>query len=549
VLLILTDDQGYGDIGSHGNDKIRTPNLDKLAAPGARFERFFVSPLCAPTRAALLTGRYFHRSGVSGVCKGAEVMGLEEATVAGVLKAAGYATGCFGKWHNGENYPFHPNGKGFDQFYGFCGGHWDNFFDTTLDRNGRPEKMAGYITDVLTDEAMQFIENSARAGGAAPRPFFCYVPYNAPHDPMQVPQKYLDAVKQRGLEAKTAAVYAMVECVDQNVGRLLDKLDELRIADNTIVIFLTDNGPNGRRFNDGMAGIKGSNLEGGCRVPCFLRWPKAVKPGTVVKPIAAHIDILPTLAAACGVHEPKTLPLDGLSLLPLLGGAGADWPDRKLFETGAVRTQRWRLQTGGKGGTGLYDMRGDPGQKTDVAGKNADVVRDLSAAYAAWDAAVKKDAATKTRTAIPVGHAESPATYLTAHRATARDVAATVPWTSAWLKWTSPKGEAQWDIDVVADGRYEAALLALCPKETVGAKLRVEAGGAKAEGTLDREHYPDPMAGRTYANARPEMAWVAYGLGTLELEKGRTKLKLSAVELPGGKGFEAKGLRLTALRK
>jgi arylsulfatase A-like enzyme len=542
VLLVLTDDQGYGDLRSHGNDQIDTPALDTLAAAGARFERFFVSPLCAPTRAALLTGRYFQRTGVTGVCGGAEVMRLDEVTIAQLLKTAGYATGCFGKWHNGENYPYHPNGRGFDTFYGFCGGHWDNYFDTTLERNGVPEKMTGYITDVLTNEAIQFIEANRH------RPFFCYLPYNAPHEPDQAPPRYFDKAAKRGLDKHTAAVYAMVENVDDNLGRILQKLDALNIAENTLVIFLTDNGPNGRRFNDGMSGAKGSNREGGCRVPCFMRWPARIRPGTVIKPIAAHIDLLPTLAEICGVKEPKTLPLDGLSLVPLLEGKAGAWPDRMLFETGAVRTQRWRFQAGGKGQGGLFDMTADPGQKVDVSASHPEVVERLGAAYETWNRGVEQGGARGASKTIPVGHATCPAVTLNAHRARCSGVKTTVRWTSAWFAgWRDPKGSVEWDLDVVAGGRFEVALLCTVPPSAVGTTLRVEAGEGRAEGTLDRAHNPDPMAKRDYLNARPEKDWMAVVLGTIEMKKGPATLRVRTVSISGTDGFDAKGVRLRRL--
>ncbi len=194
ILLILTDDQGWGDIASHGNERIDTPHLDALAASGARFERFFVSPLCAPTRAALLTGRYSLRSGVHGVTRGHETMRATEVTIAELFRDAGYATGCFGKWHNGRHFPNHPNGQGFDEFFGFCGGHWNNYFDTNLERNGEPVETQGFITDVLTDGAVDFIRRNRE------RSFLCYVPFNAPHFPPQVPDAVLRQVQSAGLQ-------------------------------------------------------------------------------------------------------------------------------------------------------------------------------------------------------------------------------------------------------------------------------------------------------------------------------------------------------------
>jgi arylsulfatase A-like enzyme len=296
VLLILTDDQGYGDISSHGNPYVKTPHMDRIAAEGARFERFFVSPLCAPTRAGLLTGRYHLRTGVHGVTRGQENLRDSEVTLAEIFRDAGYATGCFGKWHNGRHYPMHPNGQGFDEFVGFCGGHWNNYFDTELEHNGEPLRTEGYITDVLTDHALAFIESHAKG------PFFCYVPYNAPHSPWQVPEAYWSRFQNHpDLDEEAKCAYAMVENLDDNIGRLLAGLDARGLSEQTIVLFLTDNGANSDRFNAGMRGRKGSAHEGGTRVPLFVRWPGVIPSGTVIRPIAKHVDLFPTLRELCGL--------------------------------------------------------------------------------------------------------------------------------------------------------------------------------------------------------------------------------------------------------
>ena len=326
IVLVLTDDQGFGDVRSHGNKLIDTPVHDRIAAEGARFDRFFVSPVCAPTRASLLTGRYHSRTGVHGVTRGHETMRDDEVTVAELLKGVGYATGAFGKWHNGSQYPHHPNGQGFDEFLGFCAGHWNNYFNTTLDHNGKMVQSKGFIIDVLTDAAIAFIESNKE------RPFFCYLPYNTPHTPWQVPERYWKKYLAKGIsDPSLACAYAMCENIDDNMGRLISKLETLEIADDTIFIFLTDNGPNTNRYNGGMKGRKGSANEGGVRVPCFMRYPRHIKPGTVIKPITAHIDLLPTLMEYCGLIEYKTKPLDGRSLVPLIHGGTADWPSRMLF--------------------------------------------------------------------------------------------------------------------------------------------------------------------------------------------------------------------------
>ena len=214
VVLIMTDDQGWGDVRSHGNERIDTPAHDRLASEGARFDRFYVSPVCAPTRASLLSGRYHLRSGVHGVTRAYETMRSEEVTIAEILRSAGYATGCFGKWHNGFHFPYHPNGQGFEEFVGFCGGHWTIYFDTRLEQNGRPIATTGYIAYVLTDVAISFIRTNRD------RPFFCYLPYNTPHSPFQVPDRYFDKHKARGLDDTLACVCGMVENIDDNLGRV-----------------------------------------------------------------------------------------------------------------------------------------------------------------------------------------------------------------------------------------------------------------------------------------------------------------------------------------
>ena len=419
VVLIMTDDQGWGDIRSHGNDEIDTPVMDKLAADGARFDRFFVSPVCAPTRASLLTGRYHLRTGTHGVTRGYETMRSDEVTITEALKQAGYATGCFGKWHNGAHYPQHPNGQGFDEFLGFCAGHWNNYFDTTLERNGEPIRTKGYISDVLTTAALRFIRENKH------KPFFCYLPYNAPHSPFQVPDKYFDKYKARGFDDKTACVYGMCENLDDNIGRILKRLDRLDLTDNTIVLFLTDNGANTDRYNGGMKGRKGSTHEGGIRVPLFVRWPGRIKPGTKVSQIAAHIDVFATIIELCGVPMPKTLPQDGVSLVPLLKGETANWSDRMIFTfrtpggrtgeiPGSVRTQRWRAVTRNNRWE-LYDMNSDPGQTKNVVKEYAGVVKKLSAAY-------EKTATDVTKAGfdplpIEIGHPGWPIVTLPGHEA------------------------------------------------------------------------------------------------------------------------------------
>ncbi len=557
VVLILTDDQGWGDVRSHGNEKIDTPTLDRFAASGARFDRFFVCPMCAPTRASLLTGRWNLRTGASWVSHGKEILRLDEVTLGNALADAGYATGCFGKWHNGEYGPYHPNDRGFQQFVGFCRGAWENYFDAVIEENRKPLATKGYITDVLTDAALEFIEKNRD------RPFFCYLPYNAPHHPFQVPEKYFAKYAARGLDPQAACVYGMVENIDENLARILARLDELNLAHNTLVIFTSDNGPARPRYNGGMRGIKASVDEGGVRVPCFIRWPGHIRPGTTVSPIAAHIDLFPTILELCDVQLPKTLPLDGRSLAPLLRGNCEHWPERLLFshqnrfgETlmtpGAVRTQQYRLVNRGKGYE-LYDMQNDPGQTTDIATGQPEVTRRLAAAYESW----YREVASRGTDAppLPVGYAKADLTALQAedaHLAGELAFRRKQGWAhDSILHWTSVDDSATWNLDVLRSGHYEIALMIGSGPDDVGAKVRIQIAGQSAEATIREAHDPLPAddSDQNWAHVRtsgpvPTMTWIPLEFGTFSLARGPAGLVVTASGLPEESRFELKEARV-----
>ncbi|MBM3738867.1 MAG: N-acetylgalactosamine 6-sulfate sulfatase, partial [Acidobacteria bacterium] len=298
IIVILADDQGWGDLSVHGNANLSTPNIDSLARDGALFDRFYVCAVCAPTRAEFLTGRYHPRSGVRGVTTGAERLNLDHTLLPQYFRDAGYATGAFGKWHNGSQHPYHPNARGFDEYYGFTSGHWGQYFDTELDHNGKLVRGKGFIIDDLANHVMDFI------GKNRTRPFLCYLALNTPHSPMQVPDRFYEKFanadpKQRARNQEqedigmTRAALAMCENIDWNVGRILAKLDEAKLAQDTIVIYFSDNGPNSFRWNGGMKGRKGTVDEGGLRSPFLIRWPAGIKKGQKIPQIAGAIDILP----------------------------------------------------------------------------------------------------------------------------------------------------------------------------------------------------------------------------------------------------------------
>ena len=400
IILILTDDQGYGDLSAHGNPHLKTPNMDRLRAGGVRFDRFYVCPVCAPTRASLMTGRYNYRTRAIDTYLGRAMMDPDEITVAELLRDAGYRTGIFGKWHLGDNYPMRAMDQGFEESLVHRGGglmqpsDWpgNTYFDPMLSRNGVDWRSSGYCTDVFTDAALDFVDRHRH------EPFFCYLSTNAPHVPLQIADEFAEPYRAMGLDENVANVYGMIANLDQNVGRVLDTLDRLGIAEDTLVVFLTDNGPqpfrsDHVRFNAGLRGAKGTVYEGGIRVPCFWRWPGALHPNRALDTMAAHIDVLPTLLDLCGASRPESLLLDGLSLAPLLFGETPwDWPERyfftqwhrgdvpERFRACAVVSQRYKLVDGKE----LYDLQEDPCEKTDIAAENPDTVAAMRAAYQEW---------------------------------------------------------------------------------------------------------------------------------------------------------------------
>ncbi|MCA9249295.1 MAG: arylsulfatase, partial [Planctomycetales bacterium] len=466
IVIILADDQGWGDLSVHGNTNISTPHIDSLARDGAIFDRFFVCPVCAPTRGELLTGRYHPRGGVRGVSTGQERLNYNERTIADVFRAAGYATGAFGKWHNGMQAPYHPNHRGFDEYYGFCSGHWGDYFSPPLEHNGQRVQGDGYITDDLTNHAIAFIEANRQQS------FFCYLPYCTPHSPMQVPDAYWDRFADKQLGKlhrdpdreeipKTRAALAMCENIDWNVGRVLAKLDELKLAENTIVLYFSDNGPNSYRWNDDMKGRKGSHDEGGVRVPMLMRWPGKIAAGKKVTQIAGAIDLLPTLAELANVNVPAIAdkPLDGKSLKPLLTGDNATWPERLYYNfyrgKVSVRSQRYRLDTSGK----LFDMVADPGQRRDVAKEHPQIASQMHTAAQAMLQEVKSDWG-KDERPFTVGFAKLtplPARDGVPHGKIQRSAGA--PNCSFFTNWKSTDDRITWDVEVKESGRFRATLL------------------------------------------------------------------------------------------
>ncbi len=412
IILVMSDDQGYGDLACHGNPLIKTPNLDRMYSESVRFTDFQVSPTCAPTRCSLMTGRHEFKSGVTHTILERERMKLSATTIAQVLKSAGYTTGIFGKWHLGDEAAYQPGKRGFDEVYihggggigqtypGSCGDAPGNsYFNPALLHNGKFEQTQGYCTDLFFAQALRWIGAQSKGD----RPFFAYITPNAPHSPHISPGKQYDqlyagkSIDGKRLDAEDVAYYSMITNIDDNMGQLFARLDELGKTKDTLVIFISDNGgTHTRLFSAGMRASKGSPYEGGTHVPCFWRWPGTLPAGVDVDRLTAHIDFFPTFAALAGAKVPANVKVDGRSLLPLLEDPQAAWPDRYVFvhqgrwnrgeadaakyTNCAVRNQRFRLVNNRE----LYDLESDPGETTNVIDQHPKVVADMRRAYDAW---------------------------------------------------------------------------------------------------------------------------------------------------------------------
>ncbi|WP_231742808.1 arylsulfatase [Stieleria varia] len=557
VLVILADDQGWGDLSLHGNPNLSTPNIDSLARDGAQIDHFYVCAVCSPTRAEFLTGRYHTRMGVYSTSAGGERFNVDERTIGDVFRGAGYATAAYGKWHSGMQWPYHPNARGFDDFYGFCSGHWGNYFSPMLEHNGQIVEGKGFIVDDLTSHAIDFISAHSNSADSEPEqgsePFFVYLPLNTPHSPMQVPDPFWDRFADKAMvpdpapeNAKgqdiqhTRAAMAMCENIDHNVGRLLRHLDEQKLADNTIVVYFSDNGPNGKRFNGGMRGRKGSTTEGGLRSPCLIRYPAQIPAGTHVKQVGAAIDLLPTLADLAEIGWEQQRPLDGISLADALRQMSTGPTDRLLFSAwggkATVRSQQYRMQRDGS----LYDLAADPGETTDIAGQRPEIAGKMKSALDAWIAETKPLSRDHKETRpFPLGHPQATWTQLPARDA--KSTGAIVrsnrfPNCTFMTKWTNTRDQITWDVDVLAEGDFEVQMYYSCPAESVGSTIRLTCG----ESTLDAEiSEPNdaPLIGmkedRLQRAEGYVRRWKPMTLGQIHLEPGRTTLALRATDVPG----------------
>ena len=507
VILIMTDDQGYGDLSCHGNPVLKTPNLDQLYRESVRFTDFHVSPFCTPTRAALMTGNYPGYTGAYRTSSGRTMMHRDEKTIADLFAHGGYATGMVGKWHLGDNAPHRPQDRGFqDVVWHRCGGvgqasdYWGNdYFDDTYERNGKFEKFQGYCTDVWFREAVRFVEQNRT------KPFFLYLATNAPHGPYRVPEEWADPYLGNR-DVPNPGFYGMIANIDHNLGVFRQRLAELGLAENTILIFMTDNGTAAggsfqgldseptRGFNAGMRGKKSSVYDGGHRVPFFVHWPKGgLTGGRDVETLAAHIDVLPTLADLCGIEIPDEYQPDGVSLKPLLYDPGQPWNRehhveqflggayaRVLppapFEYAVVMTERWRLVN--SDGEGLYDIQADPAQRNNVAAEHPQVVSELRSHYQHyWEQVSPR----LTPVRIDIGNPAQNPTVLCSQDWYMPD--GNPPWNFGSIS-RRPKVTGPWMVEVKKAGRYRITLRQLpqeADKPVIAVKAKIEMAGQTLE--------------------------------------------------------------------
>jgi len=499
VIFILTDDQGYGDLSCHGNPWLKTPHLDKLHSESVRFTNFHVGTTSSPTRAGLMSGKYNNSVGVWHTVSGLENLSADEVTLIDVLKGEGYRTGIFGKWHLGDNYPFRPQDRGFEEVLVHKAGgigqqpdFWNNdYFDDTYFHNGNTKKFKGYCTDIWFQEAKNFISKNINNS------FFCYISLNAPHSPFYVPEKYVQPYLNNP-DIVNPKFYGMISNIDKNVGLLRQFLDENGLSDNTILVFMTDNGTsagvqidkNGfvvKGFNAGMRGLKGWSYDGGHRVPFFVHYPaKGINKGKDINEIASFVDFMPTILDMCGIEKVPKTDIHGISLWPLLTGEKATLGDRLIFtdtqretllrkwKSFAVMTNRWRLT----GKNELYDMLVDPGQTKNVAGLNPGVVEELIDAYESWWKQTTESIESINH--IKLGHSKENPSRLDSHDLRTED--GLPPYDQIHVR-NGTGANGHWAVDFVKSGFY---LFDLCrwPKESKLKMNEAAPDGGDVEGDI-----------------------------------------------------------------
>jgi len=551
IVVILADDMGWGDINANGNDNISTPVLNRLKSESLSFDQFYVCPLSAPTRAEMLTGRYFLRTGVSSVTRGYENMRSDEVTIAEVLKDNGYASGCFGKWHNGRYFAQHPNRQGFDEFVGFPVGHLGYYYDAWFLHNDDERQSSGYTSDYFTGEALDFIERNRE------NPFLCFVSYNVPHSPFQVPEKYFNKYRQAGLDSTLSCIYGMVENMDENIGKIFEKLEELKIAENTIVIFFSDNGPNSDRYNGGMKGRKGSVDEGGVRVPFYIKWPGRIK-ASETDQLAQDIDIMPTLLGLCGVKYDPEKPFDGMDLSGIIRGRQENL-DRLVFSrqgnqnlvecNSSVRNNTYRLVLTRRD-TLLYNLIDDPGQNNDISSAEKETTLSL------LDQLVRHNEELISNyqpvTTIEAGFSEEKSFTLPVQDASLSGkirYSSIHPNQSHTENWIQDGDSIVWALNIVNDGTYKVALQYGCAAEETGSLMELVTGSGVVSFTISEPFESEVLPERDYVKRSEsvERTWSWMDIGTIDLVQGGERITIKLKSKSHEEAGLIKALRFTRL--
>lgn len=557
VIVILTDDQGWGDLSFHGNSNLETPNLDRLAKEGVSFDRFYVCPVCSPTRAEFLTGRYHGRCGVYSTSAGGERLNLGERTIAEHFQNSGYRTACYGKWHNGTQFPYHPLARGFDDYYGFCSGHWGHYYSPLIDDNGYVSRGNGFLPDDLTDHAIGKISEQNDA------PFFIYLPFNTPHSPMQVPDRWWKKFEDKQLTRRnrdaskenlqhTRAALAMCENVDWNVGRILKALEETNQRQNTLIAYFCDNGPNGVRWNGGMKGRKGNTDEGGVRSPLFLNWPKGLSPGKVVERNAAAIDLFPTLAGLADVPVKDKTPFDGIDLSTAIKGDSASAPDDRVIVSHwkqkiSVKSGRYRLDQQGR----LYDLKVDPGQASPVKDQN-EIAGRLAKEMKSFQEDVLPDYGKDDRPFV-IGHPGHPVTQVPIRDATfTGNITRSnrFPNSSYAKNWTSTDDEIRWDVQVDTAGLFQVQIYYTVRPEDVGSDVTLTFGKEIVTAKV-KQAVPPKEVGREEDRVKRtesyEQDWGKMMMGTIRLNAESGPLVLKATSIAGKEAMDVRLMTLTRI--
>ncbi|WP_339711654.1 arylsulfatase [uncultured Kriegella sp.] len=543
VIVVITDDQGMGDLGCYGNPYIKTPNIDNFYKDAVRLTNYHVSTTCAPSRGAIMTGRHTNRLNVFHTIAGRSLLFEDEVILPQIFAQNGYTNGMFGKWHLGDNYPYRPEDRGFHEVVRHGGGgitqgpdYWGNdYFDDTYWHNGETEKYEGYCTDVFFSEAMDFIETNKD------NPFFCYIATNAPHGPLNVPEKYLNMYKGvKGLEERFQRFYGMITNIDDNFKLLEEKLAELDIADNTILIFTTDNGTAGgnRIYDAGLRGAKGSEYEGGHRVPFLIRWPDGeLTGGKDIDKLVAHYDLLPTFVDVLDLDFNPVKPLDGKSLKPLLYDTSEAWPNRTLYmdtqrlqnlvkyRKYSVMDDNWRLVNGSE----LYDMNKDRSQTTNVYDQHPEVVEKLALGYEKWWQSIKDEGVNERYAYIKVGTPQENPSRISAH-----DML-TGKFTHMWHQYgaaSAVQATGSWKIEFVEDGSYKISLCRFPRESGLGINETFPAQEKRVE--LDRF-----MPASVKSDFESAYIFVADLEKSQKIEKGQKEVSFTADISAGKYNMEA----------